>query len=86
MSSRVMVCRANGQKVTVHGWFMTVNGWEFYTLDNNVKAPVRPCLVYGYEVEIGDVSREEVAPYVQIATTDLTDLGAAPGWYWEDMN
>jgi hypothetical protein len=84
MKQRVMV--RGEQKVTVHGWFMTVNGWEYFLLDNDKRNPIRFCLVDGFEQDMGDVARAEVDPYVMMASADLTDILPANGWSWADGN
>jgi hypothetical protein len=72
--------------VKVYGWAMTVNGWEYYFLDNK-KSDVRFAYICGFENEMGDVSMSEILPYIRSITfkpSDLADLAPVPGCEWVD--
>jgi len=72
------------QTVECFGWLMIRNLWEYYLLDNKVGEDIRFALVYGDETEMGDISTDEVRPYLISSTVDLTDVAAPPGWSWVD--
>jgi hypothetical protein len=42
------------------------------------------CLVWGDEVELGDVDIEEIKPYIVTRTTDLAEVEPPKGFRWED--
>lgn len=46
------------------------------------RGDIKRCLVYGFEIELGDVSMEEIRPYVIARTSQLDGVLAAPGWDW----
>ncbi len=81
--SRQMRSVDSGSIVTVHGWAMTRNMWEYFLLDSkpdtvgNIFA-----LVMGDETEMGDVNLPELKPYVCSFTRDLDELSPAIGWEW----
>lgn len=59
------------------------NWWEYYITDRkDLPEGIREALVLGFEDEIGDVSLEEIRPYIQSRTSDLTEVMPAPGWRW----
>jgi hypothetical protein len=72
--------------VNVYGWAMTVNGWEYYFLDNK-KGDIREAYVCGDANEQGDVSLSELRPYIRSITfndSDLQDLAPAFDCQWVD--
>ena len=84
---RKMVNESSGQEISVHGYAMTTNGWEYFFLDPTVdKHGNRFALVHGFEEEMGDVHIDEIKPYLVVTAdaTDLTDLLPAEGWRWVD--
>ena len=63
-------------------FIITQNFWEYYVLEideNNIAF----CLVHGFETELGYVCLEEIKPYIQCRTKDLT-MQPAIGWHWEN--
>lgn len=63
---------------------MTKNFWEYYVTDNKHSDDIVSCLVLGYELEMGDVSLSEIAPYIMCKTKQLCDVMPASGWHWVD--
>ena len=84
---RQMRSEDGSQLVTVFGWFMTQNFWEFYLLDSKFNEDIRFALVFGDATEMGDISMSELRGYrSSIAQTaeELARLSPAPGWVWVD--
>lgn len=77
-----------GEIVTPHveRWLLLRNGWEYFVFDMDDKQDedIRFALVYGDETEMGDVSMEEVKPYIMTQTVDLSDIAPPPGWEWAE--
>ena len=69
--------------VTVYSHGITRNFWEYYILDN-AKTDYRFALVDGHEQEMGDVSMNEIKPYLISLTSSLDELAPASGWEWID--
>jgi len=61
---------------------MLKNFWEYYVTDNKFNDDIVQCLVMGAETELGDVSLEEIKPYITLRTKDLDDIMPASGWAW----
>ncbi len=61
------------------------NFWEYYVTDNKFTDDIVQCLVMGIETGIGDVSLEEIKPYIMTRTKDLDDVMPAPGWSWAEQ-
>jgi len=63
------------------------NFWEYYVTSDQFSEDIRVCLVMGAETELGDVSMEEIKPYVVSKTKDLNEIAPASGWNWiEEKN
>jgi len=76
--------RADGDSVvTVYAHGITRNFWEYYILDN-VKSDYRLTLVEGFEQEIGDVSMNEIKPYLISFTANVDEIMPPRGWEWID--
>ena len=58
------------------------NGWEYYVTDNKHSADIVCCLVYGQETELGDVSLNEIKPYIVSRTRELAEVMPCPDWRW----
>lgn len=71
-----------GSVVNVHAWIGLVNGWEYYLLEKPNANNIALALVYGDEIEMGDVWLTEIKPYMTCITRDMTDLAAPPNWSW----
>jgi len=70
----------------VYGWAITVNGWEYYFVDNK-RGDIREAYVCGDANERGDVSLTELQPYIRAITfndKDLQDIAPAPDCVWVD--
>ena len=76
-----------GTVLVITEFFMTKNFWEYFVTDINGTDTETPCcLAMGFETELGDVSIEEVKPYI-IPTTRVQELDGImppPGYKWED--
>lgn len=74
------------KKVTfnVTEFFMLINGWEYFVLERDENCPpnCETCLVYGDEIEAGDVYLPEVAPYLTCKSKDLSEVMPPPGYVW----
>jgi hypothetical protein len=79
-----------GEIITPHvkHWVLLRNGWEYFLFDmgedNAPGEDIRFALVYGDATEMGDVSMEEVKPYILVQTVDLTDIAPPPDWEWTE--
>jgi len=67
----------------VHTHLILKNFWEYY-LGKPDKNGIAFGFVMGFENEWGDVSLEEIKPYVVTATTELGDIMPPAGYRWED--
>jgi len=67
-------------KVVEH--IMIKNFWEYYVTDESFDGDIKLCLVMGIEQELGDVSMEEIKPYIMSRTAELDDVMPAAGWSW----
>jgi hypothetical protein len=63
------------------------NFWEYYVTDDDTGCEgIFQALVMGDELELGDVSEDEIKPYIITRTKDL-NIMPAQGWRWvEDGN
>ena len=60
------------------------NFWEYYVVDNKGNDDdIKLCLVMGFETELGDVSMNEIKPYIISRTKNFDDVAPAPNWKWE---
>jgi len=73
-----------GETVNVVEWWQTCNFWEYYITDDVCTDDIVRAVVYGDEIEIGDISRSEILPYVKTRTNELDGLMPAPEWRWEE--
>jgi len=60
------------------------NLWEYYVTTDRHSDDIVRCLVMGFETELGDVSMEEIKPYIITRTSDLDEVMPAPGFEWVD--
>ncbi len=81
--SRIM--RNGDQRITVHGYAILKNGWEYYFIDNKHRSDIRTALVNGFENEIGSVSVNEIQPHLlkYVYGDDLNGILPAAEWDWE---
>lgn len=83
--SRELRNNDTGKVVTVYGWAITRHAWEYFFTSSAPSADdIVEAIVYGHEVERGDVSLSEIRPYVMSHTVDLVDLAPPPNWHWVD--
>ena len=59
------------------------NMWEYYILEAPDENGIAFALVVGDYTELGNVSMDEVAPYIISRTTKLNEVMPAPQWRWE---
>jgi hypothetical protein len=82
-----MVNMDTGTELRVKEHIILRNFWEYYVLD---QTPVEgdddifTALVIGFEQEIGDVSRNEIKPYIISKTKNLGEVMPAPGYKWKE--
>jgi hypothetical protein len=74
----------NGSEINIIQHIITKNFWEFYVTDDKFNDDIVRCLVVGDEVELGDVSLSEIAPYIISKTKRLGDVMPAPQWAWKE--
>lgn len=58
------------------------NYWEYYITDDSYSNDIKRALVMGFETELGDVSLNEIKPYIISRTTKLNEIAPAQGWEW----
>ncbi len=68
---------------TVHQHIILKNFWEYY-LGETDKNGIAFGYVMGVENEWGDVSMDEIKPYIMTKTTNLEEIMPPEGYYWED--
>jgi hypothetical protein len=83
---RTMVRDDMVKAVVVQAWAITVNGWEYYILSQPDSDGIVEAIVYGDEIERGDVSLREIKPYVATHTADLYEIMPLRGWHWMDTH
>ena len=66
----------------VHQHIILKNFWEYY-LGKADKDGIAFGYVMGFENEWGDVSMEEIKPYIMTQTTDLDEVMPPAGYSWE---
>jgi len=72
--------RGNTVKVIEH--IMLHNMWEYYILEAADEHGIAFALVVGDYTEMGNVSMDEIAPYIVSRTTRLDEIMPAPNWSW----
>lgn len=75
----------NGLLLDVTELIMLQNGWEYYVIGERTE-DIFNALVYGFEIEMGDVSYEEIKPYIVAQSKDLSDTFPIPDGEWCDAN
>lgn len=58
------------------------NFWEYFVTDDVFQDDIVRCLVMGQETELGDVSLNEIKPYILTRTKDLANIMPAEGYSW----
>lgn len=60
------------------------NFWEYYITDETFgdDGDIVQALVMGYETELGDISLDEIKPYIISRTKNLEEVMPAEGWRW----
>jgi hypothetical protein len=82
---RNIIRNEGGESFTVHQHLILKNFWEYY-LEKTDKDGIAFGYVMGFENEWGDVSLNEVKPYIMTNTTGagLDEIMPPEGYYWED--
>ena len=71
-----------GNTVNVIEHIMLHNMWEYYILEAADEDGIAFALVVGDYTEMGNVSMDEIAPYIVSRTTRLDEIMPAPNWSW----
>jgi len=59
------------------------NFWEYFITDrSDLPDGIFEALVMGFETEMGDVSMDEIRPYILSKTKKLDEVLPASGWEW----
>jgi len=72
----------DGVKINVVKHIILRNFWEYFVTDDVYQDDIVRCLVMGFETELGDVSLNEIKPYILSQTTDLANVMPAEGYSW----
>jgi hypothetical protein len=81
--TRNIIREDGGKPFEVHAHIILKNFWEYY-LGKPDKNGIAYGYVMGFENEWGDVSLEEIKPYIITATRELGDVMPPAGYRWED--
>jgi hypothetical protein len=75
-----------GTKLKVVEHIIIKNFWEYYLTDRPAEndGDIREALVIGFETELGDVSLQEIKPYIIARTKKITEVMPPPNWTWVD--
>ena len=73
----------HGTTVDVIEHIILRNYWEYYILEEADENGIAFALVMGDYTEMGNVSMDEIEPYIVSRTTNL-DIMPAPEWVWYD--
>ena len=71
----------HGTTVNVIEHIILTNYWEYYILEEADEYGIAFALVVGDYTELGNVSIDEITPYIVSRTTNL-DIMPAPNWRW----
>jgi hypothetical protein len=77
----------NGLNLEVTELILLRNGWEYYVIGERTQ-DIFNALVWGFEIELGDVSYEEIKPYIMCSEMLDKDSDALPipDGEWMDNN
>ena len=84
---RTMIKGSTVLDITEH--IIIKNLWEYYVVkqkpkDESEDSNIKLCLVYGYELELGDVDMNEIKPFIISKTNNLKEVMPAPGYTWRN--
>ena len=79
---RKMKNKKYGTVVNVEKVMITTNMWEYFITDNKFTDDIVTAVVDGFETELGDISLNEINPYVIASTEKLDGLLPAKNWEW----
>jgi len=75
----------NGETYEVAEHIIIKNFWEYYVINSEHNTEeIKLCIVLGYATEIGDVSMEEIGPYIMSRTRDLMGILPPQDYDWLD--
>jgi hypothetical protein len=74
----------NGTELEIVEHIILRNMWEYYVTTDVFQDDIVMCLVMGDFTELGDVSLDEIKPYVISRTRDLANVMPADGYRWVD--
>lgn len=77
--------KKGNQVVEVIEHIILRNFWEYYVLNEKTNTDdIKFCLVMGDVTEMGDVSMQEISPYIisKKKVTKSLDIMPVPGWEW----
>jgi len=74
----------NGTELEIVEHIMLRNMWEYYVTTDVFQDDIVMCLVMGDFTELGDVSLDEIKPYIISRTRDLANVMPADGYRWID--
>lgn len=89
--SRILLS-SSGAEIKIESFFMLSNNWEYFVLENgddaflNSNPDYKRAIVWGFEVEMGDIHLSEVNKYIipLTKTTDLSHVLPPEGYIWKN--
>ena len=75
----------NGNSHTIHAWYLTKHGWEYFQTEATDKHGYSYGFVHGFADEWGSFSLNEIKPYLMSSAKgyQLYELDPPIGWEWE---
>lgn len=78
---RKMKEKSTGKVYEVKEHIILKNFWEYYIIEKPDDNNVFTAIVMGNEIEIGDVSLDEIKPYI-LTRTKIIDMFPCQGFEW----
>ena len=80
---KTMINIKHNQQLTIREHIILKNFWEYYITDYYPEeSDIQEAYVMGFEDEIGDISMEELKPYIITRTKHLDEVMPATGYRW----
>ena len=84
------IMKKGTQKIKVHRHIILKNFWEYYIIESDSipykdNDDIQFAYVLGFYDEFGDISINEIKPYILSNTTELKNVAPAPDWIWKDQ-
>ena len=75
-----------GREHTIHAWYVTTHGWEYFQTKATDEHGYSYGFVHGDADEWGSFSLDEIKPYLMSSATgyELYELAPPIGWEWKD--